>query len=414
MNETVENKGQGKGTRAVKAVGAIVLAGCLVASLGLNIYQASVQNQKVNSFIDGQLERQAKEEERENSYIEDGFVVGDDYEIRSTTHISDAYKSGDDSGLSEADKETLDMAKAVLDEVVEDGMSNYEKELAVYTWMVENIGVSGSGSVISRPGGSSSAFTPHDVLISKDAVCVGYATTFRLLMNMLGMDVHIVHNDYHSWDLVEIEDGQWYHVDIYSDAHGALYGNFNMTDDVCLMGHNWDGSALPVADSVKYSPAVCNSVELDGLLDVPAQLKKDMDEGKCAVFYRFKTPLTEEDMTAADFLAQLLDTAVTSIPDGNYYYFRALWYPGENDENILGLMMERDEEPGEENPIFDTNSPEGRAVINAIAEAFGMDPAMLGGQYVDDPVEDEPVEDVIGGGSSEVVRTKNGGSVTVN
>ena len=132
------------------------------------------------------------------------------------------------------------------------------------------------------------------------------------------------------------------------------------------------------------------------------------------MFYRFMTPLTEEDMTEADFLAQLLDTAVTSIPDGNYYYFRALWYPGENDENILGLMMERDEEPGEENPIFDTNSPEGRAVINAIAEAFGMDPAMLGGQYVDDPVEDEPVEDVIGGGSSEVVRTKNGGSVTVN
>ena len=41
MNETVEKKGQSKGTKAAKAVGAIVLAGCLVASLGLNIYQAS-------------------------------------------------------------------------------------------------------------------------------------------------------------------------------------------------------------------------------------------------------------------------------------------------------------------------------------------------------------------------------------
>ena len=400
--ETMENKAPGKGLRIAKGVGAGVLTLCLVASLGLNIYQASVQNRKVNSFIEGQLERQAREEEQENTYQEDGFVVGGDYEIRSTTHISDAYKSGDDSQLSQADKDTLEMARAVLDEVIKDGMDNYEKELAVYTWMVENIGNHGSEGVIGRPGGSTSAYTPHDVLISKNAVCVGYATTFRLFMNMLGMDVHIVHNDYHSWDLVELEDGQWYHVDVYSDAHGALYGNFNMTDEVCQMGHDWDGSALPVADSVKYSPAVRTSVELDGLLSVPAQLKKDMDEGKCAMFYRFKTPLTEGDMGTADFLAQLLDTAVTSMPDGSYYYFRAFWYPGENEEKILGLMMEKDEEPGD-TPSIDPGSPEGKAIINAIAEAFGIDPAELGGA-IDDPSGDEPVE---GGNGGEII-TNNG------
>ena len=43
------------------------------------------------------------------------------------------------------------MAKEVLDEVVEDGMSDYEKEEAVYKWMVKNIG-HGRGGVISRPG----------------------------------------------------------------------------------------------------------------------------------------------------------------------------------------------------------------------------------------------------------------------
>ena len=224
--ETVETKKQGKGAAAAKAIGAVALAGCLVASLGLNIYQAaqaSAQNEKVNSFIDGQLERQAKEEEQENTYMEDGFVVGGDYEIRSTTHISDAYKNGDDSQLSEADKETLEMAKEVLDEVIEDGMDNYEKEHAVYKWMVENLGGNNNyGGVISRPGRSTRAFTPHDVLASRDAVCVGYATTFRLFMNMLGMDVHIVHNEYHSWDLIKLDDG-WYHVDIYSDAHGTPF-----------------------------------------------------------------------------------------------------------------------------------------------------------------------------------------------
>ena len=58
--------------KAVKAVASVTLAGCLVASLGLNIYQArqsSSQNRKVNKFIDNQLERQAKEEEQENTYL---------------------------------------------------------------------------------------------------------------------------------------------------------------------------------------------------------------------------------------------------------------------------------------------------------------------------------------------------------
>ena len=181
------------GAGAVKIAAAILLSGCLIASLGLNIYQAAVQNQKVSEYIDHELERQAEEAKKENEYMEDGYRVGGEYEIRSTTHISDAYLSGDSSLLSPEDEETLSMAEAVLSEVIEEGMSRYEQEEAVYLWLVSNIGRNSSG-VISRPGMSRSAFTPHDVLASRSAVCVGYATTFRLFMNMLGMDCRIVHN----------------------------------------------------------------------------------------------------------------------------------------------------------------------------------------------------------------------------
>ncbi len=402
--ETMENKGQGRGAKAVKAVGAGLLALCLVGSLGLNVYQAQAQKRyadAMNGFITEQKDRWAKEEEQENTYQEDGFKVGGEYEIRSTTHISDAYKSGDDSQLSEQDKETLKMAEDVLDEVIRDGMGNYEKELAVYQWMVENIG-GGSEGVIGRPGGSSSPFTPHDVLKSKNAVCVGYATTFRLFMNMLGMNCRIVHNDYHSWDLVELEQDQWYHVDVYSDAHGAKFANFNMTDDICNMGHSWDGSALPVADSVKYSPAVQNSVELDGLLDVPAQFKKALDERQGAVYYRFKTPLTEAEQSTANFLVNVLESAINSTIEEAY--FRAMWYPGEDGTDILGLLVERHDED-EPDPGFDPSSPEGKAVIKAIAEAFGLDPATLG-DTGDDPIY-EPFP-------TPVPETKNGGSVIID
>lgn len=378
-NHPAEVKEAKKSGKAGKIVAGVLLSGCLVASLGLNIYQATVTNQKSGEFIDYIYDRIAEEEKKENEYIEDGFKVGGDYEIRSTTHISDAYKDGDDSQLSAEDKETLELASKVLDETVEDGMSDYEKELAVYQWMVKNIGGSSRG-VISRPGARSNAFTPHDVLTSRQAVCVGYATTFRLLLNMMDIDVHIVHNEYHSWDLVKLDDG-WYHVDIYSDSHGVMYGNFNMTDGVCRSGHSWDESALPEANSVKYSPAVQNGIEVDNLYDVPAALKQAMEaEGSSAIYFKFKTPLTDEDMGVADFLVDQIETMLHSglLGEDAYYYMQAYWYPDEQDNNILGLLLEKEGSDEGGSSTIDFDSPEGRKIVQALAEAFGLNPEDLG------------------------------------
>ena len=410
INEANEAKQSKKGGKAAKIIAGVVFGGCLAASLGLNIYQAVVPNQKTADFIDYMYERIAESEKKENEYIEDGYKVGGEYEIRSTTHISDAYKSGDDSQLSEEDKETLKMAKEVLDEVVEDGMSDYEKEEAVYKWMVKNIG-HGRGGVISRPGMDRSAFTPHDVLISKGAVCVGYATTFRLFMNMLGMDCRIVHNEYHSWDLVKLEDG-WYHVDIYSDAHGVLYGNFNMTDQTARNGHNWDESALPEAKSVKYSPAVQNAVEVDGLMDIPAAMLEALDGKSTTLFYKFKQPLSDEDMGKADFLVNILDTVLSGgmLEDGGSYYFGAAWYPSDReDDYILGLLLESHD--SEEETGIDMDSPEAKEIIKQVAEVFGLDPAMLGG---DPEGGDYPIDDIVSGadGPVEVVTNPDGTVVT--
>ncbi len=410
INEANEAKQSKKGGKAAKIIAGVVFGGCLAASLGLNIYQAVVPNQKTADFIDYMYERIAESEKKENEYIEDGYKVGGEYEIRSTTHISDAYKSGDDSQLSEEDKETLKMAKEVLDEVVEDGMSDYEKEEAVYKWMVKNIG-HGRGGVISRPGMDRSAFTPHDVLISKGAVCVGYATTFRLFMNMLGMDCRIVHNEYHSWDLVKLEDG-WYHVDIYSDAHGVLYGNFNMTDQTARNGHNWDESALPEAKSVKYSPAVQNAVEVDGLMDIPAAMLEALDGKSTTLFYKFKQPLSDEDMGKADFLVNILDTVLSGgmLEDGGSYYFGAAWYPSDReDDYILGLLLESHD--SEEETGIDMDSPEAKEIIKQVAEVFGLDPAMLGG---DPEGGDYPIDDIVSGADGPVEVVTNPDGTVVN
>ena len=66
-------------------------------------------------------------------------IMNGEYRILSTLPISDAYKSGNTSGLNSKQKETLEMASAVLDEIITEDMSDYEKEKAVYEWMTTEL-----------------------------------------------------------------------------------------------------------------------------------------------------------------------------------------------------------------------------------------------------------------------------------
>lgn len=377
MNEERNEVQPGKknlGKKIAKAAVSTVLAGCLIASLSLNIYQAGQsmqQNKKVNKFIDGQLERQAKEEEKENTYQEDGYVIANEYEIRSTTKISDAYKNGNDSGLKDEDKETLKLASDVLEKIIKKEMNNYEKELAVYKWMYKHIG-QGHGSVVALPGSNRNAFTPHDVLSGQNAVCVGYATTFRLFMNMLGMDCHIVHNDYHSWDMVQLDDKEWYQVDIYTDVSSKCqYQNFNMTDEIARNSHDWDDSALPSAKGTKYSYAVQNSKEIKDIFAVPAKVKKVLDKKRSSAFFKFKKPLAQEEFPIADFLVNQLNSALMSKPGFENYNITGMWYKDEDNTYILGLYFYNYGES--DSPSYDPDSPEAKKLMEAISKAFGID-----------------------------------------
>lgn len=332
------------GSRAASGAGSNKLIGILalilIASLAFQAFAFTFsmrQNQKVNKFIDNQLARQAEEEEQLNEYIEDGFVVGEHYTITSTKAISDAYLSGDTSALSEDDKKTLELAEEVLKERVKDDMSDYEKEKAVYEWIFENVTIGSSTSII-LPGRGGDDYTAGGVLRSHNAVCVGYATTFRLFMNMLGMECHIVHNDGHSWDLVKMDDGEWYHTDIYSDVSGYCeYSNFNMNDDQCLYGHDWPQEALPEAKGLKYTTPVQMKQDVDTIYEIPSLVKAAMDHKKKVVYAGIGQEITDEDVKMGEVISNLLNDAAAMI--GKNISFDCRWYQGEDDKYIFGVAL---------------------------------------------------------------------------
>lgn len=259
----------------------------------------------------------AKQEAGENTETTEDYVkIAEQYEILPTTAISDAYKSGDTSELDDKQKETLDMAKAALKEMkITDDMTEFEKEKAVYDWMTTSLQYD-QGALTVIPSTQEDCDKPYGVLKYHNAVCVGYATTFRMFMQMLDIECMVEHNTekYHSWNVVKI-DGDWYITDVYSDAGDNTYAHFNMTDAMWSQQQSWDHDYFPTANSLKYNMAYQDKVKVDDIYGIIGALREAMDQKKGAVMISFEKEVTDEDAQIANAIAGTVDNI---LMEGGY------------------------------------------------------------------------------------------------
>lgn len=300
-DETVANAPAPKKNHggAWKAVLAVVLTAGVVGSTTLSAFNLAT----LKSYVASQQEDQNEET------TEDYVKIAEQYEIKPTTNISDAYKSGDTSKLTDKEKETLDMAKDALKEMkIKDDMSDFEKEKAVYDWMTSSL-QHDQGALTVIPTTQEDCDNPYGVLKYHNAVCVGYATTFRMFMQMMDIECMVEHNNekYHSWDVAKI-DGDWYITDIYSDAGNGNYAHFNMTNNMFTQEQNWDQEFFPVANSLKYNMAYQNKQTVDSVYDIPKALRKAMDKQQGSLMIAFKEKIDDEK-------AQIANAAVSSVSD---------------------------------------------------------------------------------------------------
>ena len=304
--ETTAKRGVHPLIIAISAVLALgIAASCTLSALALR--SVSAQEEAVTELRDTFNGLVSGGEEAVTQ--EDDVAVGGDYWIRSTLPISDAYKSGDASALSEKEAETLEMASEVLGGIITGGMTVYEKEKAVYDWMCSNIHHEG-GITVVVPTASEYSAEPYGVLKYRQAVCVGFATTFRMFMQMLDIECKVVHNSYHSWDLVRLDDGEWYHVDIYSDAGRGDYANFNMNDELASGGHDWDRDFFPAAEGLEYCYSYQNAEPLEDIFALPQYVREALDAGGSRNLY-YLTPSSDAQAQsdAAEMLSRLSDAA---------------------------------------------------------------------------------------------------------
>lgn len=349
----------------------------------------------------------AKQEEasRPQETQEDDVTIADRYKIEATTAISDAYKSGDTSALSDKQKETLDMAKKVLKEIIKDTMTDYEKEQAVYDWMTTSL-QNDSGLLTVIPSTTEDCDNPYGVLKYHNAVCVGYATTFRMFMQMMDIDCKVVHNtdNYHSWDLVKLE-GDWYHVDIYSDAGNHSYSNFNLSDLMMSQKQDWDKNYFPAAKGIKYNIAYQSMKEIKDIYEIPKMLRKEMEKKKAVVCYSFKSEVTEEHAQLVMQMLNYIDQTLMSLnePDMPNGFMSYNWMQNEeNQKPMLWITMSYNNDAASNLEIDAKDKKKMKKVLDKafgdLGKQTGIDYSFDNGDQIQE--EEASVEEVIGGKES--------------
>ena len=233
---------------------------------------------------------------------EDDVTISDLYTVRSTQAISKAYLADRSTGLDAKQKEVLDLASATLKNIIKEDMTTFQKEKAVYNWMCKNLEMAET-SQVNIPVSSSQIDEPYGVLKTGTGVPVGFATTFRMFMEMLEIPCKVVHDTAftNAWNMVQLDDENWYHVDVGADITYGNFENFNMNENVASYKHTWDTEFFPAAAGTKYCYALMKAGEVKDLYNIPTRIKKAYDKKRKCIFLKFKTS-SGKDLEVVDEL----------------------------------------------------------------------------------------------------------------
>lgn len=109
-------------------------------------------------------------------------------------------------------REAADRALSKISDTFDKSMTDTEIALAVHDWLVGNCEYDYENYLAGTVPHLS--YTSYGVFVNGIAVCNGYGTAYKYLLNAFGIDCEYIGSDAmnHGWNLVKI-DGEWYHVD---------------------------------------------------------------------------------------------------------------------------------------------------------------------------------------------------------
>ncbi|MDE7444899.1 MAG: hypothetical protein K2N15_04235 [Lachnospiraceae bacterium] len=234
---------------------------------------------------------------------------------------------------AEKQQEIMERISEINDEILSDDMSDFEKEMAINTYLCENAQYDDAALENAEKYNFTQvdedfydSFTAYGILVDGVGVCASYSAAFKLLADEAGLD-SIVVTGYlegsvpHAWNKVKIED-EWYIVDATNNdndiidnallnlSDAAAYGTLVENDSFVMDGNQYNYMAYE--DELEYYHATDRYFSREEIAD---QLADQLITDGIAIL---RTEYDIDDDAFYDIAQQAADKAQKNI--SGYYW----------------------------------------------------------------------------------------------
>ena len=144
-------------------------------------------------------------------YDTDKDGAADDDEIIASIKL---YYCVDTASLATAKANMEAKISEALSWVDFDSMTQFQAVQALHDYLVRNCAYNTSLVSGTSPTETTS-YSAYGALVDGSCVCQGYSLAYKLLLSRLGLSCVLVMSQSmnHAWNMVQMDDGNWYHVD---------------------------------------------------------------------------------------------------------------------------------------------------------------------------------------------------------
>ncbi|MDM5279805.1 transglutaminase domain-containing protein [Paenibacillus silvae] len=245
-------------------------------------------------------------------------VEGFEYNYGTLT-LSIHYKESA-ADIQRKQNEIIAKGKEVVASIIKQGMSDDEKRKAIYDYLNDNAKYDDAALENAEQNNFKNvdaqfndSFTTYGILVKGVGVCASYASVYKLLSDLSGLESIVVTGTSsgvpHAWNKVKIGN-EWLHVDATNNLtnSGIPYFLYNANDETAVSQKTvadkdyWLDSELDQfkGDSDANDYYVQNDLEVDSISEYKSKAETHLKKGETSVILRFASPVdSDELMTAA-------------------------------------------------------------------------------------------------------------------
>ncbi|MCF7757907.1 transglutaminase-like domain-containing protein [Paenibacillus xylanexedens] len=253
------------------------------------------------------------------------------FEYNYGTLTLSIYYNESAGGIQKKQDEIIAKANEVVASIIKNGMNEDEKRKAIYDYLNDNAKYDDAALENAEQNNFKNvdpqfndSFTTYGILVKGVGVCASYASVYKLLSDLSGLESIVVTGASsgvpHAWNKVKIGN-EWFHVDATNNLtnSGIPYFLYNANDETAASQKTiadqdyWLDSELTMfnGESDANDYYVQNDLEVASINEYKTKAESELKKGENRVILRFASPVdSDELMTAAGEALAAVDEAL--------------------------------------------------------------------------------------------------------